>query len=311
MYEPASGRFDGLDPYAGNSWDPQSYNKYLYTHADPVNHSDPTGEMLGLAVGGILGSLTFRTLNELKTVSRGKAIGYSALAMVAGYSTEVLVATLGLNFLPQLWNSRIQALWELPTRPDRPKWSTNWIGNGDQADFQKNLEHIFANEVMSRNESPSQREQGLAGAKQLAEKYVEAVSKEARDGSGGWLQSTGFWFASWGNADEVPPDCITYCYRIESKLASATTSASGQTGWVVKKRVDSRKFGLGGWASMLLAWPFPGASYHSYFTIAYRPNPANPDEEIDFILDPWTNNRPEVYGSDAFLDTWPTPPVGP
>ncbi|MFZ5833741.1 MAG: RHS repeat-associated core domain-containing protein, partial [Planctomycetota bacterium] len=47
-YDPSSGRFLRLDPFAGNADDPQSLHKYLYCHADPVNGWDPTGMMLGI-----------------------------------------------------------------------------------------------------------------------------------------------------------------------------------------------------------------------------------------------------------------------
>ena len=43
-YDPASGRFSRVDPFMGNSHDPQSLHKYLYVHGDPVNGVDPTGE---------------------------------------------------------------------------------------------------------------------------------------------------------------------------------------------------------------------------------------------------------------------------
>jgi RHS repeat-associated protein len=43
-YDPATGRFNGLDPFFGNLDDPQSLHKYLYTHADPVNGIDPNGK---------------------------------------------------------------------------------------------------------------------------------------------------------------------------------------------------------------------------------------------------------------------------
>jgi RHS repeat-associated protein len=44
-YDPATGRFNRLDPFFGNLDDPQSLHKYLYTHADPVNGIDPDGLM--------------------------------------------------------------------------------------------------------------------------------------------------------------------------------------------------------------------------------------------------------------------------
>jgi len=42
-YNPANGRFNRMDPFAGNNQDPQSLHKYLYAHCNPVNAIDPTG----------------------------------------------------------------------------------------------------------------------------------------------------------------------------------------------------------------------------------------------------------------------------
>ncbi|MEQ1906698.1 MAG: RHS repeat-associated core domain-containing protein [Pirellulaceae bacterium] len=52
-YDPSTGRFTSLDPFAGNKTDPQSLHKYLYTHADPINGVDPTGQfsVVSFAVG--------------------------------------------------------------------------------------------------------------------------------------------------------------------------------------------------------------------------------------------------------------------
>ena len=43
-YDPATGRFNRLDPFFGNLQDPQSLHKYLYVHGDPVQGVDPSGE---------------------------------------------------------------------------------------------------------------------------------------------------------------------------------------------------------------------------------------------------------------------------
>jgi RHS repeat-associated protein len=63
-YNPATGTFNRLDPFAGNFSDPQSLHKYLYTHGDPVGSADPTGlwsmpnVLTTLAIGtGVLGGL--------------------------------------------------------------------------------------------------------------------------------------------------------------------------------------------------------------------------------------------------------------
>jgi RHS repeat-associated protein len=45
FYDALTGRFNGLDSFAGNMQDPQSLHKYLYTHDDPIAGTDPTGKM--------------------------------------------------------------------------------------------------------------------------------------------------------------------------------------------------------------------------------------------------------------------------
>ena len=54
--DPHTGRFNGFDPFFGDLWDPQSFHKYLFTHADPINGTDPTGAFVSmLASAGIYG----------------------------------------------------------------------------------------------------------------------------------------------------------------------------------------------------------------------------------------------------------------
>ncbi|MDR0603788.1 MAG: RHS repeat-associated core domain-containing protein, partial [Bacteroidales bacterium] len=57
-YDPATGRFNRLDPFFGVLIEPLSFNKYLYTHSDPINNTDPSGKFipilayLGIVLGG-------------------------------------------------------------------------------------------------------------------------------------------------------------------------------------------------------------------------------------------------------------------
>jgi len=44
-YEQNNGRFNRLDPFSGNNYDPQSLHKYAYTHCNTVSGIDPSGEM--------------------------------------------------------------------------------------------------------------------------------------------------------------------------------------------------------------------------------------------------------------------------
>jgi RHS repeat-associated protein len=52
-YNPLNGTFNRVDPYAGNTQDPQSLHKYTYCHNNPVNAIDPTG-MMEFSLGGLL-----------------------------------------------------------------------------------------------------------------------------------------------------------------------------------------------------------------------------------------------------------------
>jgi RHS repeat-associated protein len=73
FYDATTGRFNRLDPFAGNSSDPQSFHKYAYVHGDPIQGIDPTGMFLG-SLGGMAGmlqttlSVGFAGLGALNTV---------------------------------------------------------------------------------------------------------------------------------------------------------------------------------------------------------------------------------------------------
>ena len=74
-YDPATGRFNRLDPFFGNHADPQSFHKYLYCHADPVNGVDPTGKWsIGISVSAIgigLGACAGYTFGGITGAAKG------------------------------------------------------------------------------------------------------------------------------------------------------------------------------------------------------------------------------------------------
>jgi hypothetical protein len=45
-YNPQNGLFNRIDPFSGNTHDPQSLHKYLYCHANPINAIDPSGDTI-------------------------------------------------------------------------------------------------------------------------------------------------------------------------------------------------------------------------------------------------------------------------
>ncbi len=58
-YDPATGRFNRLDPFFGNLNDPQSLHNYLYCHADPIKFTDPNGELAIIPILFIMGIVFF------------------------------------------------------------------------------------------------------------------------------------------------------------------------------------------------------------------------------------------------------------
>jgi RHS repeat-associated protein len=53
-YNTGLGTFASLDPFEGLEDEPMSLNGYSYVHGNPVNWTDPSGEILPILIGGIL-----------------------------------------------------------------------------------------------------------------------------------------------------------------------------------------------------------------------------------------------------------------
>jgi hypothetical protein len=100
MYEPTTGRFNRLDDFAGDAFDPQSYHKYAYVHGDPVNGIDPSGEFLVSLGIGIINSTFLRNSDTKLSLSVKAAATHSIyraafVAMLRIY--DVMFATLSLG----------------------------------------------------------------------------------------------------------------------------------------------------------------------------------------------------------------------
>lgn len=121
-YNPATGTFNRLDPFAGNLNDPQSLHKYLYTHGDPVNGIDPSGESFisGIATVALMGAAFSIVGNGLANLSHQRPFfenagsaalwggGLAVLGVLFPWA-GVLLAGVGLGFaidnFRSVWNS--------------------------------------------------------------------------------------------------------------------------------------------------------------------------------------------------------------
>jgi len=68
-YDQRRGRFWSMDTFEGNDHDPLSLHKYLYAEANPVDHTDPTGNQIddlvvSLAISATLDSISGLILNS-------------------------------------------------------------------------------------------------------------------------------------------------------------------------------------------------------------------------------------------------------
>ncbi|MDR2115091.1 MAG: hypothetical protein LBP87_01795 [Planctomycetaceae bacterium] len=93
-YDPVTGRFNRLDPFFGNLNDPQSLHKYLYTHADPINGIDPSGEFFWSIISKVL------------SLTSGIGLGTIGIASIASLTFTVTsyieyndISSLGGRFL--------------------------------------------------------------------------------------------------------------------------------------------------------------------------------------------------------------------
>lgn len=98
FYNPLTGTFPTMDPFGGRIRDPMSLHKYLYTHNNPVNSIDPSGEsLISLAIGGIQSGLSrvASAFNSLQFLCRVKS-GLNAASEIWFWS-QVLAAAIAFT----------------------------------------------------------------------------------------------------------------------------------------------------------------------------------------------------------------------
>jgi len=100
-YDPRSGRFNRMDPFAGNIQDPLSLHKYLYANANPILLIDPSG-MFGLA-GFAAG---FGIANSIRSIHTEVVLGAfdAAVTTIAGVQAG---QTAGQIFASLIWNQAL------------------------------------------------------------------------------------------------------------------------------------------------------------------------------------------------------------
>ena len=103
-YDPAIGRFINADSYAStDATGLLSTNMFAYCENDPVNRSDPDGEVAHLAIGAVVGAIANVGFSYLNHMIAGESYGLkeAALDALSGAASGALAAS-GVGLLGQV-----------------------------------------------------------------------------------------------------------------------------------------------------------------------------------------------------------------
>ncbi|MGL4421259.1 MAG: RHS repeat-associated core domain-containing protein, partial [Gemmataceae bacterium] len=100
-YNPATGRFTGMDEHSGSALLPITMNKYLYGNADPIRYLDPSGYfglvggLASMAIGNSIRSTATQTygniFNAVTATIKGHELGMSPGQILLNYFLEDLL----------------------------------------------------------------------------------------------------------------------------------------------------------------------------------------------------------------------------
>lgn len=102
FYDPTTGRFNRLDPYAGSTSDPLSLHKYLYAHGNPVMGVDPSGKFtiielqLADSIRNFIAAMYEGVLGGALAAAEGAALGLNAQQAAINYVLDTLLAPVDL-----------------------------------------------------------------------------------------------------------------------------------------------------------------------------------------------------------------------
>ena len=132
-YDPSNGRFNRLDPFAGNASDPQSLHKYLYAHANPVMNVDPSGlfSIVSFTAGQGISTL----LNDL-TLTAGESVAAALGFQGATFDPASFVFNKTFEVVTRcqsawrqsvcVWTKRSGQKSRQGSRQDLPEWNSTW-----------------------------------------------------------------------------------------------------------------------------------------------------------------------------------------
>ena len=312
-YDPANGRFIGLDSFAGNMQDPQSLHKYAYVHGDPVQGVDPTGKFVGIGVTvGLLGAAAFAGYVRGQDAAAKVPIVGLVASFLIGYTAASLLA------------------WGTNTVDSEPQWyaakqSPSKASNVAIQTYEDNVYHLLKSRArpgIDPNSGVYRTFEDIDwGARHIAKQYVESVLRSTANdienrtdvmfgtgGTPGWMGNV---LSLFGHPAST---CSDYCDDLDQTFDH---EALRNRGWIVERVTNSRKYGdhtalhnyyvAGFRIKRVAASSTPPVSPLTVFSPPIAVHVGQPQ----WILDPWQRGRPDLYNPKAHLSVWPTEVVSP
>jgi RHS repeat-associated protein len=288
-YDARTGRFDRLDPFAGNSQDPQSFHKYGYVHGDPIQGIDPSGMFFGVAglAIGLGGAYAGRKYDFNAMITGGN--------LMFLFTTFGIAPAMGIAFANSYYNSLTEPIF-VGNRPD-------FDSNSPRHLWQKNIEDT----LIARARANGGTQADEIAAREIARRYVDLVSDRGHrfhglqgsnaqmfgyGGNYGWLEN---WYSGKRTGDQKDQcKCYAWADAIHREIVGLTHG----THWKVTRYVDATKSydpfaSLFGWLT------------HNFVTIDFAKNENELAAIPDFVLDPWATGRPDIYEGSTFNRAWP------
>jgi RHS repeat-associated protein len=113
-YDPAVGRFTQMDSWMGRTQDPATLHKYLYTHADPVNGIDPSGN------AGLFGFSVAQNINAILITTSVVSTTYNIFQIASG-EKELTAKEVGFTVLLALAGPAVGKLIKFVAKKQRDK----------------------------------------------------------------------------------------------------------------------------------------------------------------------------------------------
>ena len=186
-YDAAVGRFNRLDPFAGDQTHPLTFHEYAYVSGDPVGYIDPSGELAGLigGLGSFLTGMYIRTLDvTARTLPALSAIAFqlqflahhvlTAIPRIEFYLTATVTSLAFLEGATEAWIRNNQTMPNAAGATPQENWARGTALEGrTPANLGGNFEAI---DDFRHGHATSVKTHGVA----TQERLVAAIRKDLR-----------------------------------------------------------------------------------------------------------------------------------